>query len=313
MKKTKLCEILNIELPLIQGGMVWVSGAKLAAACSNNGALGVIGAGSMNPELLEQHILKAKSLTNKNFAVNLPLLYKNIEEQIDICLKHGVSTFITSAGSPKKFTGKLKDTGAKVLHVISNPVLAKKCEDAGVDGVIAEGFEAGGHNGRDELTTLTLLPQVLSSVNIPVVAAGGLATGSSILAMLAMGAAGVQMGTRFMMTKESSAHQKYKDILLTADHQSTELVLKKHVPVRLVKNAFYEQVKALESNCASKEQLVELLGKGRARKGMLEGDLISGELEAGQICASIDTLPSVSEVINRLKVEYQLGLESLRN
>lgn len=311
MKKTRICDLLNIEYPIIQAGMVWVSGGKLAAASANAGVLGVIGAGSMKPDLLSHHILKAQSLTSKSIAVNLPLLYKDIDKQIKVCLDHDIKIFITSAGSPKKFTSELKQHGAKVIHVTSNPLLAKKCEDAGVDAIIAEGFEAGGHNGRDELTTLTLLPQVLKSVNIPVIAAGGFYSGQSILAGLALGAAGIQMGTRFMMTKESSAHEKYKNLLLDSTYDSTELVMKKHVPVRLIKNEFYYEVKALENKCADENELVQLLGKGRAKHGMLEGDLLQGELEAGQICGAINDLPSVEELMKKIILEYDCAKKSL--
>lgn len=311
MKKTKLCKTLNIKYPIIQGGMVWVSGGKLAAAVANAGGLGVIGAGSMKPDLLDHHIKKAKSLTQNTLAINLPLLYKDIEKQIEIALAHDIKVFITSAGSPKKFTQKLKEKGVFVIHVISNPLLAKKCEDSGVDAVIAEGFEAGGHNGRDELTSLTLLPQVLASVNIPVIAAGGFYNGASILAGLSLGADAIQMGTRFLLTKESSAHQSYKDYLLGADHQSTRLMLKKHIPVRLVRNAFFDDVERLESRCADKDELIELLGKGRAKKGMLLGDLEQGELEAGQICGAINDLPSVKTLMAELQVEYKTALTKI--
>lgn len=311
MKRTNICELLNIQYPIIQGGMVWVSGAKLAAAVSNAGGLGVIGAGSMKPELLKEHIQKAKSLTSNPLAVNLPLLYSGIDEQINICLTEQIKIFITSAGSPNKYTKMLKEKACTVMHVISNPVLAKKCEDAGVDAIIAEGFEAGGHNGRDELSTLALIPQVLKAVKIPVIAAGGFFDGASVLAGLALGAQGIQMGTRFMLTQESSAHADYKNLLLNTDHTSTSLSLKKHVPVRLVKNEFYDQVKVLEDRAASKDELIDLLGKGRARKGMLEGDLVQGELEAGQICGVIESIPSVSELFETLKKEYELARVNL--
>ncbi len=305
MKKTKICSLLNIKYPIIQGGMVWVSGAKLAAASSNAGCLGVIGAGSLKGELLESHIVKAKSLTDKPLGINLPILYKDVEAQIEIALKHGIKIFITSAGSPKKYTQYLKDKGCVVMHVTSSLVLAKKCEDAGVDAVIVEGFEAGGHNGREETTTLVLLQELKGQLKIPVIAAGGFATGSSVLAALVLGAEGVQMGTRFMMTKESSAHDNYKNLLLDKNLNQTMLAMKKHIPVRLVKNNFYSQVKQLEDSGASSEELITLLGKGRAKNGILEGDLDEGELESGQICSAISTIPSVAEMIKQLEKEYQ--------
>lgn len=305
MKQTRLCELLKIDYPIIQGGMVWVSGAKLAAASSNAGCLGVIGAGSMDMQTLEEQILKAQKLTNKPLAINIPVMYKNSDKQVELALKLGIKIFITSAGSPKKFTAHLKENNCTVLHVTSTPALAKKCEDAGVDAIIVEGFEAGGHNGRDELTSLVLIPQCRKVVNIPVIAAGGFASGASILAGLALGADGIQMGTRFMMTKESRAHENYKQKLIEATPSDTMLMMKKHVPVRLVKNDFYEQVKELEDKGASKEELQELLGKGRARLGMHEGDLAEGELEAGQICSAITDIPSVEDMVKNLISEYE--------
>ena len=311
MKKNEITKLLNIELPIIQGGMVWVSGAKLAAAASNSGCLGVIGAGSMKPELLIEHIKKAQSLTDKPFAVNIPILYHGASEQIQVALDQGIKIFITSAGSPKKFTPMLKEKGCVVIHVTSTPELAKKCESAGVDAIVAEGFEAGGHNGRDEITTMALIPQVVDTVNIPVIAAGGIADARGIVAALALGAKGVQMGTRFLMTQESSAHENYKKILLTAQANSTSLMMKQHVPVRLYKNEFYEEVKKLEDNCASVEELIELLGKGRASE-MHKGDMSRGELEVGQICSLIKDLPSVSEMVKTLTGDYEKIIHNFR-
>jgi enoyl-[acyl-carrier protein] reductase II len=311
MKTNIVTEKLSIQYPIIQAGMVWVSGSKLAAASSNAGILGVLGAGSMKPELLKSHILKTLALTDKPFAVNVPLLYKEAEAQIQTCLDLGVKIFITSAGSPKTYTEKLKNQGCTVIHVVSTPLLAKKCEDAGVDMIIAEGFEAGGHNGRDEITTMSLIPQVSRAVKIPVIAAGGIADGKGILAALSLGAHGVQMGTRFVLTKESSAHENFKEILLKANFDSTDLVMKKHVPVRLLKNNFYQEVKKIEERCGSKEDLIELLGKGRARTGMLEGELDSGELEIGQIVSLIKDCPSVHELVLRLINEYEQAKKSL--
>jgi enoyl-[acyl-carrier protein] reductase II len=285
--------------------MVWVSGAKLAAAASNAGCLGVIGGGSMSPRLLETQIQKAQSLTTNPLAVNLPLLYGKVNEQIEICLKNNIRIFITSAGSPKKFTSYLKDKNCTVIHVISNPALAKKCEEAGVDAIIAEGFEAGGHNGRDEITTMALIPQVVDAIRLPVIAAGGIADGRGMAAAFALGASGVQMGTRFLMTKESSAHDNYKKLLRNSSFDSTRLSLKAHVPVRLFKNKFHDEIYNLENECASKEQLISHLGKGRAKKGMLEGDIDDGELEIGQICSLIKDIPTTDEMVKSLIKKFK--------
>ena len=311
MSQESITKLLGVKLPIIQAGMVWVSGGKLAAAASEAGALGVIGAGSMNPELLRQHIQKAKNLTSKPFGVNLPLLYSRIEEQIEVALEQGVQIFITSAGSPKLYTAKLKQAGCVVIHVTSTPELAKKCEDAGVDAVVAEGFEAGGHNGRDEITTLALVPQVVDRVSIPVIAAGGIADGRGIAAALALGASAVQMGTRFVATQESSAHQNFKNAVLDAQATSTKLMMKSLVPVRLLKNEFFKRIEELESRGASNEELSQALGKGRAKKGMLEGDLVEGELEIGQIAALIRDIPSVQVLVDQLREEYRKAVVSL--
>lgn len=311
MKKTRICELLNIELPIIQAGMVWVSGAKLAAAAANAGCLGIIGAGSMKPELLKKHILKAQSLTSNSIGINIPIMYDGAKEQIDLAYELGIRIFITSAGSPKKFTRYLKEKDCVVIHVTSNTELALKCENAGVDAVIVEGFEAGGHNGRDELTSLVLIPQTVKKLSIPVIAAGGFATGHSIVAAMTLGAEGVQMGTRFMLTQESSAHLNYKKLLIESGPNQTELVMKKHVPVRLFKNKFYEDIKSLETSCATKEELQNHLGKGRAKAGMLDGDLIEGELEVGQIYSEIKNIPSVADLVDQLKKEYESALDLL--
>lgn len=305
--KKDLCQLLSIKYPIIQAGMVWVSGAKLAAASANAGILGVIGAGSMNPELLDQHLKKAKELTQnkKNLAVNVPLLYSKTKEQLEVSLQNGIKIFITSAGSPKTYTSWLKDQGAVVIHVTSNPELAMKCEAAGVDAVIAEGFEAGGHNGRDELTTFSLIPQVIQAVKIPVIAAGGIADAQGIAAAMLLGADAVQMGTRFVATKESSAHENFKQAIVAASATSTMLMMKKHVPVRLMKNAFYDEIKKLEETCASEEELVQHLGYGRAKKGMLEGDLLNGELEIGQIAGLVHDIPTVDELVKKIIADYQ--------
>jgi len=310
-KPTSITKLLGIETPIIQAGMVWVSGGKLAAAAANAGALGLIGAGSMKPDLLKHHIEKAQSLTTKPIGVNVPLLYKDVESQLKVALECGIRIFFTSAGSPKKYTTMLKDHGAIVVHVTSIPELALKCEQAGVDAVVAEGFEAGGHNGRDEITTLALIPQVVSAVKIPVIAAGGIATGSQIVAAMALGAQAVQMGSRFAVTKESSAHENFKKAIMTSGPGDTKLMMKNLVPVRLLKNKFAEEIAALEDRGADAEALEQLLGKGRAKSGMLEGDLERGELEIGQVSAMIRQDLTCKELMNQLSREVQATIKNL--
>lgn len=290
--------------------MVYVSGGKLAAASANAGILGVIGAGSMNPVLLDEHIQKALKLTThpERLAVNVPLLYEKSKEQLEVGLKAGIKIFITSAGSPKTYTSWLKDQGCKVIHVVSTPEFAVKSEAAGCDAVIAEGFEAGGHNGRDEITTLTLIPQTVDAVKIPVIAAGGIGDGRGIAAVMCLGAQGAQLGTRFVATLESSAHMNFKNAVVHSTPSSTMLSMKKYIPVRLFKNKFYEEVKKLEDRGASKEELEALLGKGRARKGMLEGDLDQGEIEIGQIASLIRDIPTVQELVQKLVKEQRDAL-----
>lgn len=302
--KSPITDLFGIKYPIIQAGMVWVSGAKLAAATSNAGCLGLIGAGSMKPDLLRTQIQKAKGLTSKPFGVNIPLLYHLVEEQINVCLEEGVKIFFTSAGSPKKWTKFLKDHGAIVVHVTSTPELAKKCEEAGCDAVVVEGFEAGGHNGRDEITTMCLIPQVVDTLKIPVIAAGGIGDGRAILASFALGADAVQMGTRFALTEESSAHDNFKRAIQNAKSGDTKLVMKQLVPVRLLKNKFYDQVIDLENRCASNQEMDELLGKGRAKAGMLEGDMDMGELEIGQVSALLNNIPTCEKLIQDLISEY---------
>ncbi|EQC49674.1 nitronate monooxygenase family protein [Bacteriovorax sp. DB6_IX] len=306
-KNNPICKLFNIKYPIIQAGMVWVSGAKLAAAASNHGCLGIIGAGSMKPDLLRQHLQKAKQLSQNPhaLAVNIPLLYKYVEEQIEVSLSEGIRIFFTSAGSPKKYTQYLKDKGATVVHVTSSPELALKCQAAGVDAVVCEGFEAGGHNGRDEITTMCLIPQVADKLSIPIIAAGGIGDGRTMAAAMCLGSDAVQIGTRFLMTRESSAHDNFKEAILKAQGGDTKLMMKKYVPVRLLKNKFYEQIEEAENRCASVEELVTILGKGRAKAGMLDGDMESGELEIGQISALMNDLPSVEEMVNNLLIQYQ--------
>lgn len=308
--KNSITKLFGIRTPIIQAGMVWVSGGKLAAAAANAGALGLIGAGSMKPDLLKQHILKAKSLTKNPIGVNLPLLYRGIEEQIGVCLELGIKIFFTSAGSPKKYTPMLKSNGCTVVHVTSTPDLAKKCEDAGVDAVVAEGFEAGGHNGRDEITTLVLIPQVVDAVKIPVIAAGGIADGRQMAAAMMLGASGVQIGSRFAATIESSAHENFKQAIISASPTATMLSMKKTVPVRLLKNKFYAEINKLEERCATAEDLQAHLGKGRAKAGMLDGDLDNGELEIGQVAGMIKDIPSCETLVKRLVEEYSKALQS---
>lgn len=302
-----ITSLLPIKYPIIQAGMVWVSGGKLAAASAEAGILGVIGAGSMKPDLLDHHIQKAMSLTAypERLAVNVPLLYEKTQEQLEVAIKNKIKIFITSAGSPKTYTSFLKSYGCKVIHVVSTPEFAKKSEDAGCDAVIAEGFEAGGHNGRDEITTLALIPQVVDAVKIPVIAAGGIGDGRAIAAMMCLGAHGVQLGTRFVATIESSAHDHFKRAIIESKPNSTMLSMKKHVPVRLLKNKFFEEVQKLEERCGTKEDLEKLLGHGRAKKGMLEGNLEEGELEIGQIASLVRDIPSVKTLVDRLITEQR--------
>jgi enoyl-[acyl-carrier protein] reductase II len=304
MSIEKLTKLLKIQYPIIQAGMVWVSGGKLAAASANAGCLGTIGAGSMKPELLKLHIQKAQSLTKGSLAVNVPLLYDGALKQIQTALDLGIKIFITSAGSPKKFTKMLKDVGCVVIHVTASPELAKKCEAAGVDAVIAEGFEAGGHNGRDEITTMSLIPQVVDAVGIPVIAAGGIMDARGIYACISLGASAAQMGSRFLMTQESSAHENYKQALLGAHSGSTRLAMKNLVPVRLFENDFAKDVEKLDSAGASKEELAKLLGKGRAKAGMLDGDVSQGELEIGQAISLAHDIPSVNDLVQKLVNDY---------
>lgn len=309
-----ICALFKIKYPIVQGGMVWVSGGKLAGAVSNAGGLGIVGAGSMKPDVLREHIFKAQKLTSNPFAVNVPLLYEKAQEQIDCALELGVKIFFTSAGSPKKFTSYLKQKGAIVVHVTSSPELALKCAEAGVDAIVAEGYEAGGHNGREEITTMTLIPQVRQKISLPLIAAGGIATGSGIAAAMALGADGVQMGTRFLMTKESSAHVNFKNLALNALPHSTQIMMRKTVPVRLLVNQFANEIKAIEDAYTGEElktKLTEHLGKFRAMKGMLHGELDEGELEIGQIVSLIKSVPSVEEVMKELISDYQKTLSRL--
>jgi enoyl-[acyl-carrier protein] reductase II len=311
-EQNRVCKLLSIPYPIIQAGMVWCSGWKLASAVSNAGGLGLIGAGSMYPEVLEEHIIKCKDNTNNSFGVNLPLLYPDIDKHIDLILKHGVKIVFTSAGNPKTWTKTLKENGITVVHVVSNVKFALKAQDAGVDMIVAEGFEAGGHNGREEITTLCLIPQVVKAVDIPVIAAGGIATGEAMLAMMVLGAEGVQVGTRFAASLESSAHEKFKQTVVEATEDATILTLKKLTPVRLIKNAFYETIKQAEENNASVEELRQILGKGRSKKGIFEGDLVEGELEIGQISGLIKEILPAQTIVENLIKEFETAKSKIQ-
>ena len=309
--KTPITRLLGIAHPIIQGGMIWCSGWRLAAAVSNAGGLGTLWAGSMYPEVLREHLTKLKAATDKPFAVNLPLLYPDMEAHVQTCLDFKVPIVITSAGSPKTYTQRFKEAGVTVMHVVSSAAFAKKSQDAGVDAVIAEGFEAGGHNGRDETTTLVLIPAVRDAVTIPVVAAGGIADGRGMAAALALGADAVQLGSRFAATVESSAHTAFKAEILAAQEGATQLTLKELAPVRLLKNAFYQEIQAAYAQGADAAQLAALLGRGRAKRGMFEGDLHEGELEIGQVAQQIQDLPSAGEIIERIQTQCLQTLQSL--
>ena len=308
---TNITKLFSIKYPIIQGGMIWNSGWRLASAVSNAGGLGLIGAGSMYPDVLREHIQKCKTATNHPFGVNVPMLYPNIEEIMQIIIEEGVKIVFTSAGNPKTWTETLKKEGITVAHVVSSAKFALKSQDAGVDAVVAEGFEAGGHNGREETTTLCLIPNVRRHINVPLIAAGGIGTGSQILAALALGADGVQIGSRFAATQESSANQAFKDVIANAQEGDTQLTLKELAPVRLIKNEFYNQVQEKYQQGTNAEELKELLGRGRSKKGMFEGDLVNGELEIGQVSALIDSIPTVAEVFDELLVDYQRAKDNL--
>jgi enoyl-[acyl-carrier protein] reductase II len=311
--ENRITNLFGIQYPIIQAGMIWASGWKLASAVSNAGGLGLIGAGSMNPTILEEHLIKCKSATDKPFGVNLPLLYPNIDQQIDLIIKHQVPIVFTSAGNPKTWTNILQSNGIKVAHVVSSAKFALKCQDAGVDAVVAEGFEAGGHNGREETTTMCLIPSVRKVLDIPLLAAGGIANGAGMLAAMVLGAEGVQIGSRFVCSEEASSHLAFKQRIIAAQEGGTELVLKDLTPVRLLKNEFYDQLKQAENNCESVEQLNALLGKGRARRGMFEGDMIEGELEIGQVASLLHDILPASEIVDTIWIEFYKLIETLRS
>lgn len=301
----RITELFHIKYPIIQGGMIWNSGYKLASAVSNAGGLGLIGAGSMYPEVVREHIQKCKKATDKPFGVNIPMLYPNIEEIIQIVIEEGVKIVFTSAGNPKTWTSHLKSHGITVVHVVSSSKFALKAQEAGVDAVVAEGFEAGGHNGREETTTLTLIPMVKENITIPLIAAGGIATGRGMLAAMVLGADGVQMGSRFAASTESSAHDNFKRTILETGEGDTQLTLKELAPVRLIKNKFYQDLQELYAQHPTKEDLEKLLGKRRAKRGMFEGDLIEGELEIGQIAGIIHDIQPVAVIFDAIIAEFQ--------
>ena len=309
--ENRITKLFKIQYPLIQAGMIWNSGWKLASAVSNAGGLGIIGAGSMYPDVLQEHITKCKAATLKPFGVNVPMLYPNIEEIIEIIIKEKIPIVFTSAGNPKTHTARLKKHGITVVHVVSSVKFALKAQDAGVDAVVAEGFEAGGHNGRDETTTFTLLPMVKEQIRVPLIAAGGIANGKGMLAAMILGADGVQIGSRFVASHESSAHQAFKQEVVKAKEGDTLLTLKELAPVRLLKNKFFDQVMELYKTNPSKEQLTELLGRARAKRGMFEGDLQDGELEIGQVAGLIHQIKPAAEIVSEIIEEFN-ALNALR-
>jgi len=311
--ENRITSLFKIDLPIIQAGMVWASGWELASAVSNAGGLGIIGAGSMYPEVLRTHIQKTKAATSKPYAVNLPMLYPDLQAHINIIIEEKVPIVFTSAGNPKTWTANLKAAGCIVVHVVSSAQFALKAEAAGCDAVVAEGFEAGGHNGREETTTMVLIPMVHKAVKVPVIAAGGIANGSQMLAAFALGAEAVQIGSRFVCSTEASAHIHFKNAIIESKEGATELGLKSLAPVRLLKNKFANEILAFEKQGASKEALAESLGKGKAKMGMFEGDMENGELEIGQVTAMIDTIQPAAEIVHEIWKDFQAGVEHLKS
>jgi enoyl-[acyl-carrier protein] reductase II len=306
-----ISDLLGIKYPIVQGGMIWCSGWELAAAVSNAGGLGTIGSGSMYPDVLRDQIKKCKTATNRPFAVNLPLIYPQVADHIQIILEERVPVVITSAGNPRLYADTFKSAGCKLIHVVSSSKFAVKAQEAGCDAVVAEGFEAGGHNGREETTTLCLIPQVVDALKIPVIAAGGIADGRSMLAAFALGAQGVQMGSRFVASKESSAHEAFKAAVISAKEGDTHLTLKEITPVRLLNNPFADQVRLAYQGGATNEELKALLGRGRAKRGMFEGDMVEGELEIGQVSARLDNIQSAQEIIDQTMSEFNATIEKI--
>jgi enoyl-[acyl-carrier protein] reductase II len=309
--ENRITTLFNIKYPIIAGGMVWCSGWRLAAAVSNAGGLGLIGSGSMTPDVLREHVRKCKEATDKPFGVNVPLFSKHTEDAMAVVVEENVPVVFTSAGSPKQWTPLLHSKGVKVAHVVSSTKFAVKCEEAGVDAIVAEGFEAGGHNGREETTTMVLIPQIRKAVSVPLVAAGGIATGAGMMAALALGAEGIQMGTRFALSQESSASDDFKNLCIRLQEGDTMLALKKISPTRLVKNDYYKEIETAENNGATAEELQEIVGKGRTKKGVFEGDLSDGELEIGQVASLIGEVPTVREIIEQIISEYNEQIERL--
>lgn len=309
--ENRITKLFGIQYPIIQAGMIWCSGWELAAAVSNAGGLGIIGAGSMYPDVLREHIQKCKKATSKPFAINLPLLYPDIEKHVEIIIEEGVKIVFTSAGNPMTWTAKLKEHGITVVHVIANVKFALKCEEAGVDAIVAEGFEAGGHNGKEETTTLCLIPMIKQAVKIPVIAAGGIATGRAMLACMALGAEGVQIGSRFAASLESSAHENFKQRIVETKEGGTQLSLKRLVPVRLIKNEFFQQINEAEERGAPRHELAEILGRARAKKGMFEGDMVEGELEIGQISGLISDILPAGKIVENIIEEYKIAQAEL--
>ncbi|MGH2664265.1 NAD(P)H-dependent flavin oxidoreductase [Flavobacterium sp.] len=307
----KITSLFNIKYPIVQGGMIWNSGYKLASAVSNAGGLGLIGAGSMYPDVLRNHIQKCKKATDKPFGVNVPMLYPNIEEIMQIIVEEGVKIVFTSAGNPKTWTSFLKEKGITVVHVVSSSKFALKAQEAGVDAVVAEGFEAGGHNGREETTTLTLIPMVREQISIPLIAAGGIATGRGMLAAMVLGADGVQVGSRFAASTESSSHSNFKQTIVELEEGGTHLTLKELAPVRLIKNKFYNDVQELYAKCPTTDELKTLLGRARAKRGMFEGDLVEGELEIGQIAGLIHDIKPVENIVNDMIAEFEAATKEV--
>lgn len=310
--KNRITTLFNIKFPIIQGGMIWCSGWELASAVSNAGGLGLIGSGSMYPEVLRGHIQKCKAATSKPFGVNVPLLYPDIDKHLDIIVEEGVKIVFTSAGNPAKYTSWLKERGITVVHVVANTKFAKKCEEAGVDAIVAEGFEAGGHNGREETTTMCLIPMIADATKLPVIAAGGIGCGRTMAAAFCLGAEAVQVGSRFAASEESSAHISFKEQIIQAKEGSTQLTLKEITPVRLLKNAFYEQVEGVYGQGGDVEELKALLGQGRAKKGMFEGDMEEGELEIGQISARLDHIEKAGDIVNSMMLEFGQVIKGLQ-
>ncbi len=306
----RICEILNIKTPIISGGMVWCSGWELASAVSNEGGLGLIGAGSMSEEVLLDHINKCKKATNNTFGVNIPLMNPKSSSHIEIVIKEKVPVVFTSAGNPSTYTQKLKDNGIKVVHVVANEKFALKAQEAGVDAIVGEGFEAGGHNGKEETTTLVLINQLKKIIDIPIIAAGGIATGEQILAMMVLGAEGVQIGSLFASSKESSAHINFKNAIINSKEGDTQLLLRKLSPTRLLKGGFYNKIKEAEDRGATKEELLEIIGVGKSKKGIFEGNLEEGELEIGQVSSIINDFLSVKDIFSKLKKEYSIALSN---